>query len=417
MMKRNSRSSDFWPLILLIASALVVSVATGLALGSAAEDLLIALALAGAIICGTGLVLYLVYRLSTGWLHARTTERIVIAQLATVVRQQLPLATGLSLAADGERGWAAIYLSRISRALADGLSLSEEVRLGYPDCSSIPLSLIMAGERSAQLPAALDQAETYLFERERHHPQDDVSIWTYLLILTAFTVLIVSGIMVAVIPKYKEIFRDFGTRLPAMTIGLIKVSEFTANWLPLFALLLVAVMVGVYLSLRPRRVPNPLIISRVADWIRWRFPGWRRIERGQGMRTVLEATRLGVRSGMDLGSAVRIAESVDVNSALRSRFWRFAELLERGVSAPEAARQTDLGEVTAIALATGQRDGDMDGALRYAADYHGSVASRWWVVLRNMVWPVWTVIMGIVVGAVVVSLFLPLVALINSVSG
>ncbi|HOA75653.1 MAG TPA: type II secretion system F family protein [Phycisphaerae bacterium] len=416
-MKSKQQSGTWLPVLLISTSVVVVlfsavlnSVGAGLLADAFLSALIVTVTLA-LLVVG----LYIAYRLSTVWVSRETTERIVISQIATVVRQHLPLATGLALAADSERGWTRVHLHRISRLLAQGLSLSEAVRSGFPDCSPVPFSLIRAGEQSGQLPAALEQAEEYLFERERQRSSDDVSVWVYLLIVGGFAAMVVSGIMIAVMPKYREIFKDYGVMLPRETIVLVGISEYVTDY-PLVAMLpLLAIAMALYFNLRPRRIPNPTFSSRVADWIRWHTPAWGRVEFGRGMQVVLQAMRLGIRSGMGLERAARIAGQVDVNTQLSARVQQFADLIDRGTGIREAARRAELGEVTGVALAGGQRGNDLDAALRYAADYHGAIASRCWILLRNLAWPTWTLIMGVMVGFVVLALFLPLVTLINSV--
>jgi type IV pilus assembly protein PilC len=421
-MKQIRIRHDWLALLLVVLSAVVVLTSVAMAsLGTRADDFVIPLVQATGIILAGLLIAYLLYRLTTGWpmtgwFYIDATERIVISQIATVVRQNLPLAIGLALAAESERGSPRTQLQRISRLLAQGMTLSQAVRTGYPDCSAISVSLITVGEQTGQLPAALDQAEDRLFEHDRCSPPDEVPVWTYLLIVSGFAVLTVSGIMVAVVPKYQEIFKDFDVMLPQSTIKLIHVSDFFAGSGLLLGMLLIVFPLAIYLSLRPRRGPQLAFTSRLADWIRWHTPGWRRVEIARGMRSILQVMRLAVRAGMSLEPAARIAGTVDVNHQLGKRLRQFGELVDSGTGVREAACQSGLGEVTAVAMAAGRRGGDMDAALRYAADYHGAVASRWWILLRSLTWPLWTLALGIVVGWIVFALFQPLVALINSVA-
>jgi type IV pilus assembly protein PilC len=360
--------------------------------------------------------LYLVFRLGTAWWRRRTISRVVISQLASVLRQNLPLATALALAADSEQGWARIHLHRIARLLGRGLPLSEAVRRGYRDCPSLVLSLIVAGERAGQLPAAVGQAEMQLIEEARRREHADAPASIYMLIILTAAFLLLSGIMVAVVPKFKEIFKDFGTELPAVTLILINFSEFMAQS-GLLALLLVALVFALpavlYLSLRPRRVPTPALSSRIADWFRWHAPGWRRLEFSRGMAAALGIMRLGTRAGLGLAPAARLAAGIDVNQWLRLRLLEFSQLLEGGANLREAAHRSGLGEVTGIALASGQRAGNLEAGLRFAEDYHAGLVSHWWIFLRSLAWPVTTLTVAVVVGYVVVALFTPLVVLID----
>jgi general secretion pathway protein F len=136
-----------------------------------------------------------------------------------------------------------------------------------------------------------------------------------------------------------------------------------------------------------------------------------------GMAQVLRTIGLGVRAGLDLESSVRLATEIDVNDQLRPRVRRFAELLASGTNVRTAAEKAELGEVTAVALAGGQRSGNFQAGLRFAADYHDALLSRFLLFVRTLSWPVGTLIMASLIGFVVVALFEPLVHLINSVTG
>ncbi|MHC4442202.1 MAG: type II secretion system F family protein [Planctomycetota bacterium] len=361
--------------------------------------------------------LYLFLRLITAWGRRRAIERVVIGQISTVVRQNMPLATALSLAAESEREAARTNLKQISSLLGRGLDLSRAVQLGFPNCSAIVVSLIAAGQQAGQLPLALEQAEQYLMERDRQKERFNPVVWPYFVIVLITLTLVLTGIMIFVIPKFRVIFQDFSTQLPGVTRLMLGFAEACAGilWL-VFVALMVGIPVGTYLSLRPRRLPNPSVVSRAADWLRWYCPVLRWMDFGKGMSILLQTLRICLRAGMSLHTAARVAATIDVNSRLRRRMSRFADLLVGGTNVREASLQAGLGKLVSMVLAGGQQSHDMDSALRYAADYYQAVFGRKWIVLRNMAWPVSVMIMASLVGTVVVALFMPLVTLVNSVS-
>ena len=179
---------------------------------------------------------------------------------------------------------------------------------------------------------------------------------------------------------------------------------------------LLVVLLGLYLWVRPRRWGEPRLTSRIADRLRWHLPMLRRLAFGQNMKAALETMRLGIRAGLDLIPAARLAGLTDLNVCLQRNLRRFTELFESGTDVRQAARQSRLGEIAGLALAAGQRTGDMDAALRYAVDYHDALAGRLLAVLRNLSVPLAVLCVGSFVGWVILSLFLPLIALIDSVT-
>jgi len=366
------------------------------------------------LIIGLG-VLYLFFRLITAWDRRRATERIVIGQINTVIRQNLSLPTALAIAAESESGVARVCLRHISKLLGQGLQLSEALRLGYPNCSAFLVSLISAGEKAGQLPLALSQVEQYLTDRDRIKTRVGTIVWPYaIIVLTAATV-VTAALMVTVIPKYKYIFKDFDAELPTLLNTIVNFAdEFAALLWIVFGLILAALCLGIYWSLRPRRLGNLTFVSRFGDSLRWYCPGMHSLVFGGGMSAMLQTMRFGVRSGIGLEGSARLAADIDVNCHLRPRMLRFAELLSRGVNVRVASDKAGLGDLTGVALSNGRRSNDMDSALRYASDYYYAIVSRGWMLLRNMVWPVWVLILATIVGTIVYAMFEPLVALLDA---
>ncbi len=399
-----------------------LGVGTAAVLGAALLPWLLgAVLLVGSSVIAGCLILAGVVRVATLPSHRQAVEQIVIGQLAAVVRQNLPLATAITLAAQSERGSARAILHRIGLLAGQGLSMSECLRLGYPTLDSLVRSMISAGENAGQLPAALNHVETWLLDRGRRGLGPQVVPWEYFLVVVGFLMLVVTGLMVAVVPKFKEIFKDYDTILPGLTVSLINVSEwFVTGTPPGWVILLpipVLIVIHFYTSVRPRQLPEPAWTSRLADHLRWRTPGLGRAEFHRGMAAAMRVFGLGVRAGLPLATAAGLASEIDVNVNLRRHLRRFAELLEGGKPVAESAGQAQLGSVAVTSLAAGQRIGSLAEPLRYVADYHQAVVVRLWTAVRSLAAPLLTLVVGIGVGYVVLALFLPLISLINATTG
>ncbi len=359
---------------------------------------------------------YLLWRAITVRTRRRSCERMVVGQLAAVVRLNLPMAPALRMAAQEEPRRVRARLAAISALLAQGQPLSTAVRTGYPECSGLVLSMIQAGERSGQLHEALRATEHMLIERDRAENQVDAAAGPYSILVLAVILSVVTMIMVVVIPKFEEIFVDFDTRLPSITVVLIDLAQGLGQ---LFSLLLgvflLAVPSVIYWRIRPRRPEALQWTAQIADTVRWRIPGLRRMQLGAGMSIVFRALGFARRSGMTLAQAATTVAELDVNLHLRERMRRFAARLAAGDSAGEAARAANLGNAAIVALASGQRTGNFDAALRYVADYHAGLVSRSWMIVQRLVFPLCTLILAMLVAVVVYALFLPLIMLIQSI--
>lgn len=375
------------------------------------------------------LVLWLGYRIlsriimtNTWWVSPPTflpNLRIMIGQMAMVASQNLPMATGLMLAAESEHGATGRVLKRIAKLLAEGLDVHTALERGYPQCPRIVVSVACAAEKAGRLPAALKLIEQYLVDRHRRKQQLMPATRLYALTVFVFLIFIWMGVMVVVVPKFQVIFADFGVRLPGLTIAIIKLSEWVVQGAGPFLVVGIPLLVIMlmYLRMRPRRPDRPRLTSRIADQIRWHTPVLGRLTCAEGLSVVIPLLCLFAEAGISLDRAARLVAEVDVNVVLRRRLERFADLVAKGVAPPQAANQAKLGNVLAVALSAGQFGNQLDTALQYAADYYHSLSSRFSMVLRNLSWPVVVLGLALLVGTFVVSLFIPLVTLINSVAG
>jgi len=367
--------------------------------------------------CFGTLLMFLLFSLVTIRDRRRLRERTVISHVSSVIAQDLPLAPALAAAAASERGPVSRVLDALAYANARGRSLGEAFAREYPECSGMTRSLIAAGERTRQLPATLELAERTLAEREAHEQRIGRGAAAYAALVLAVTGVTVSLILLRIIPKYEEIFVDFGTRLPTLTVTVLAGGRVLGGLGALLCgIVVVLTPIVAYLRVRARRPGDPRWTSQVADSLRWYLPGIHRMQLAEGLALTLRTIRAAVVAGMPLPDAARVAAELDVNIHLRERIREFALRIGRGENAARAANRCGLGNLTALALAAGTRTGDMPAALRYAAEYHAAQVCRWYTVLRQVVWPVCTLALATIVGIVVYALFSPLVMLIDAVA-
>jgi type IV pilus assembly protein PilC len=233
-----------------------------------------------------------------------------------------------------------------------------------------------------------------------------------------FAGFVLAWVMILIMPRFRNIFDDFGTPLPRITVALIDVTSWLAvyGWLllviPLVVLLTVAITgIGVHAKDRAG------VLARIISELRWALPVTRALDYGLGMAKAARSMAMGIRSGVGTERAVALTSTVSVTNHLRYRLAEFAEEVQAGIAPHTAARHAKLGDVFVCALEMVARGEDAERALGHAADYYEAIAYRWWHALVAITGPLTTLAIAVVVGFIALALFLPLIALINSVSG
>jgi len=97
------------------------------------------------------------------------------------------------------------------------------------------VNMVQAGETGGVLDVILQRLAEFM-EKAEKLKRRVMGAMIYPSVVITFSLLIVTGIMIFVVPKFKEIFKDFKTSLPALTELLLTTSDFVASWLGLICI-------------------------------------------------------------------------------------------------------------------------------------------------------------------------------------
>lgn len=362
-----------------------------------------------------------------GWLGRGTRIgrivdlQAVVSSLALITRMNLPLCSALEAAAQGASRRVRRILEELSRTLRTGVSVSRALEAAFPGCPPQLADALQKAEECGQLRRALADEERMISATIDTH-RNRIAHARHAVLYGALMVLVAGGmvswVMIFLLPKYKDIFNDYDAQLPGVTIALVSASD----W---FFMHTVAILVGLVLvllsilvvSLAAGRMNESSPFTRTVAWVRWMFPITRTLDYGLGMAKVIRWIALGVRSGAANAFPNTLPTAVSATNGLRRNLSRFVRSIADGATPHQAAKEAQLGDVLVCALRMVEHGEDAERALTHAADYYEAIAYRWWHTLVAVTGPLVTLVCGVMVGFIALSLFLPLIALIDAVSG
>jgi type II secretory pathway component PulF len=268
------------------------------------------------------------------------------------------------------------------------------------------LPIIRLGQQSGALAPALRQAAT----AQNQHGAIWESLFgkiSYLLLLPVFGVLVLMFIMIWIIPKFTKIFVDFDTPLPPMTRWLIEASYAFANyWFVFFPLFL---LVGGFLL---------HAMLRYLGWIDWDLPGISRLVRRLDTARILDGLAIVAGQQKPLVEGVATLAGTYPKSNIRRLLSQALHEIAAGSDWAESLyRQQLLRRVDLALLQAAQRVGNLPWAMQEMAD---SNRRRFIYRLQAIVqaaFPPVVIFFGLMVMFIVVSIFLPLVTLIQKNAG
>lgn len=336
----------------------------------------------------------------------------LIEHLASLTRKAYPLATGLRMLAADLGGIFGVRLGRVARRMEEGASLGEALRRVPSAFPPVVRSLVVLGERSGNLAAFLEELRR-VYGRFVESPARSVYVFLYPVLLTVFISAVLSGLFVAIVPKFNEIFFQMGIR------------NLYAPWwerllwanqavLALSVLLLAVVFSGgasFHFGASPFRAFGA-VLDRLVLWL----PLVGGVVRDASVAQLARCAGLFLRGGVPMPAALRAAAEAEPNRVLAARYRRIADRAEEGVRLSTALRESGAFRPDlAWFVETGEASGELPDHLLQAAVHYDTRTRFAAQVASRAVIPFFVVLNGALVLGVCLLMFLPLRDLMRKV--
>jgi type II secretory pathway component PulF len=348
-----------------------------------------------------GVIFVLALILRTNRAVRRRRAMVVLAYLEQAVRANLPLPRMLIAAQAGESGAIAARLRSLRRKLESGASITEALDHSLRELPRRSLGLIAAAERIGQLPQVLDRLIREDGRRDTNDMVESAFISVYPLMMCAGIFIITSMIMIYVIPKFEQIFKDFRVDLPWITVLMMQFSRSAGIFLA--PVIMLAMVIFVFSAIRNRFWPSREVSG---NWI-GRFSRHRDLADACGV----VADSLG--AGLGLDAAIRSAAELPVNTLLRWKLYRWAGGIEQGLSNADAARRARMPQLL-IGLSATADLSTADEVFHFLQRYYAARFSRFAALMRGAIVPLTVFFFAIIVAAIALALYLPMIQLINT---
>jgi len=335
-------------------------------------------------------------------------------QLSTLVNAGMPILRSLETLARQEKNLGFKYvLEQIAETIKSGGNFSDGLSQHPKVFDRLYINMVKAGEAGGVLGTVLDRLSRFMEKAEKIKGKVKAAM-TYPVIIAGVAVMIVSALMVFVIPKFEEIFSGLlkGTPLPLLTQGVIGISNFMKNHIIATLGIVAAVVFGF------KAVSKTKPGKRFIDLIQIKIPAFGPLflKASIGRFTRTFGTLLS--SGVPILQAIIITRdtsgNVHVAEALNKVHDRVKE--GEGVGKPLEATKIFPTMVTSM-VEVGEETGALPEMLTRIADTYDEEVDNAVTSITSIIEPIMIVLMALVVGTIVIALFLPLVKIIQTLSG
>ena len=344
----------------------------------------------------------------------RPRDMVVFSrQFSTLINSGVPILQSLNvMAQQTENKKLKRKLYEIRNDVEGGSSLYEAMSKHRDVFDDLYINMVDAGEVGGVLDVVLDRLAGYI-EKAASLKSKVKGAMIYPAVVVTVAILVITVIMVFVIPTFAKMFADFGSALPLPTQIVINMS----NWFKEnigYLILGVILFVVVFRILYRRVEPFKIVIDRAILFLPVFGPLLRKVAVARFSRTFSTM----ISSGVPILQALDIVAKTSGNKTIELGVLDAKKSIAEGQTISEPLEDTGVFPPMVIhMISIGETTGALDTMLEKIADFYDDEVDNAVSALTSLIEPLMIVFLGVVVGGLVISLYLPIFKIAGVVSG
>ncbi len=329
-------------------------------------------------------------------------------QFATMINSGLSLLRSLYILAEQtESKPLADVVNQVRQDVERGASLSQALAKHPKAFSRLYVSMVRAGEIGGSLDTVLLRlAET--IEKQVELRRKVKSAMTYPMVVAILVLLIVTAMLLFVIPMFQNIYKELGGTLPAPTQILINISKICRQ----FWYLIFGVEIGAAFGFR--KWINSEDGRKKWDAIKLHVPVFGKLVRKTALARFSRTLSALVRSGVPILESLDIVAETSGNHVVAEAVRDTQAAVKRGEPLSKKLEDHEVFPPMVVQMmAVGEETGALDEMLDKIADFYDQEVESTVDALTSLIEPLLIVVMGVCVGGMIISLYLPMFNIIK----
>lgn len=340
-------------------------------------------------------------------------------QLSTLQDAGLPLLRSLQILENQMRpGVFKNILQWVVEDVEGGSALSEAMAKHPKAFNTLYSKMVAAGEIGGVLDVILQRLAEFM-EKAQSLKRKVVGAAIYPVMVMVIATVIVSAIMYFIIPKFVEIFTEFGAELPALTVGLMHISKWMAGDYPTKGAMPIPGVIYVLAALPA--VPFVLFLVRltkpgkaVTDTVALYIPVVGKLIRKTVIARFTRTLGTLVAAGVPILEAITITKETSGNYVFEKALGKVHDSIREGETFSAPLREAKVCDAIVVNMIdVGEETGDLDTMLLKIADNYDEEVDVAVSSLVKLIEPLLVVGLGGVIGTIVVAMYSPMIALIT----
>jgi type IV pilus assembly protein PilC len=337
---------------------------------------------------------------------------IFFRQFSVMIDAGLPLVQCLEiLATNQENAFFKKALVGVRTSVEGGATLANSMR-AYPKIfDDLTTNMVEAGETGGILDTILARISQYV-EKAVKMRAAIKSALVYPVSVIVIAILVVGALLKFVVPVFANLFVGLGVALPASTQFVINLSNFVSSfwWLIFLSVGLLVVAVR-YI----RTTPQGLYYT---DKMLLHLPVFGSVLRKIGVARFTRTLGTLIAAGVPILDGLAITARTAGNAVIERALMHTRKSIEEGRTIVDPLRESGVfpAMVTQM-IGVGEATGAMDTMLQKIADFYEDEVDAATRDLLALMEPMLISFLGVAVGGIVISLYMPLFSMISKLSG
>lgn len=336
--------------------------------------------------------------------------QIFTRQFATLINAGIPVVDSLKILSEGLRaGLLKESSAHVKTQIEGGRRLAESMAQRPQVFDKLYCNMIQAGEEAGILDSILGRLALYLEKSEKIRNQVRGAL-IYPAVIIFVAMIVITGILVFIIPKFTEFYASSGKAPPALTMMVVGLSHgLVEHW---FAVIMVI-------------IGTPILIAQYInttggrdnfDRFLMKSPIFGEVIRKSSIARLSRTLSTLLSSGVGLLEAIDISARTAGNIVIEQAMLRSKESVSAGrpFAAP-LAREKVFPDMVVQMIMIGEQSGTMDQMLGKIADFYEDEVENAVKAMTSLIEPLLMVVLGGIIAVIVIAMYLPIFTMADTV--
>ncbi len=332
-------------------------------------------------------------------------------QIATMMKSGVPIVNALEIIAGGQKNpKMKVLVNSLKSEIEGGASIYEAMSKHPVQFDELYRNLVRAGEASGVLETVLETIASYKENMEAIKGKIKKALF-YPATVIAVAIIVCAILLIFVVPVFREAFASYGADLPAFTNFVFGISEYVVKWWWLIAVIIGAAF-AVFLFFYKRSLAMQHFIDRMI----LKLPVIGQVLHHSAIARFSRTLGVTFAAGVPLVEALDSVAGATGNTVYERAVMKMKADVSVGYPVNMAMKQVDLFPHMVVQMtAIGEEAGALDAMLFKVAEFYEQEVDNAVDALSSLIEPLVMVIIGTLVGAIVIAMYLPIFKLAMTV--